>query len=257
MLQIAKQALRAGLRKLGYDLVAAGQAPQSEFPPDFEPEAQELCRTVRPYTMTSPERIYALRQAVQYVIQAAIPGDIVECGVWRGGSMMAVARTLLQLGVRDRALHLFDTFDGMPPPSGEDVTFKGEAASDLMAVTEKETATVWAYSGLEAVKRNLASIGYPPDRTHFIPGKVEDTIPQGAPPQIALLRLDTDWYESTYHELVHLYPRVSPGGVIIIDDYGHWTGARKAVDQYLAEQKLTVLLHRIDYTGRAFLKPQN
>jgi hypothetical protein len=86
---------------------------------------------------------------------------------------------------------------------------------------------------------------------------VEDTIPQDAPAQIALLRLDTDWYESTYHELVHLYPRVSPGGVIIIDDYGHWTGARKAVDQYLAEQKLTVLLHRIDYTGRAFLKPQN
>jgi hypothetical protein len=88
----------------------------------------------------------------------------------------------------------------------------------------------------------------------FIKGKVEETIPEQAPAQIALLRLDTDWYESTYHELVHLYPRLSPGGILIIDDYGHWAGARKAVDEYFAEHRLNLFLHRIDYTGRICIK---
>ncbi len=113
---------------------------------------------------------------------------------------------------------------------------------------------VWAYSALEEVKHNLLSTGYPAERISFIKGKVEETIPLNAPPQIALLRLDTDWYESTYHELVHLFPRLSSGGILIIDDYGHWKGARKAVDKYFSENKLDLLLHRIDYSGRICVK---
>jgi hypothetical protein len=112
-----------------------------------------------------------------------------------------------------------------------------------------------AYSALDEVKHNLSSTGYPAEQMFFIKGKVEDTIPEQAPDRIALLRLDTDWYESTYHELLHLYPRLSPGGVLIIDDYGHWAGARKAVDKYIAEYNLKLFLHRIDYTGRICVKP--
>jgi len=118
----------------------------------------------------------------------------------------------------------------------------------------KATSIVWAYSPLEEVKRNLRLTGYDESRITYIQGKVEDTIPVRASERIALLRLDTDWYESTYHELVHLYPRLSVGGVLIIDDYGHWQGARRAVDQYIEENRLKILLNRIDYTGRIAVK---
>jgi hypothetical protein len=204
--------------------------------------------------MTSAERIFALRQAVMHVVQHEIPGDVVECGVWKGGSMMAVARTLKELRSTERNLHLFDTFDGMPTPGEEDVSLDDESAAELMSKSDKESGVVWAYGAVGEVQRNLLSTGYPAERISFIKGKVEETIPLSAPAQIALLRLDTDWYESTYHELVHLFPRLSSGGILIIDDYGHWKGARKAVDRYFSEHKLDLLLHRIDYTGRICVK---
>jgi hypothetical protein len=205
--------------------------------------------------MTSPERVFALRESVKYLVQNKIHGDIVECGVWKGGSMMAVARTLMESGALDRRLFLFDTFSGMTPPTGVDVNFEGTPAAHLLSEsTEKSNSSIWAYGGLEEVKRNLRTTGYPEERTVFVKGRVEDTIPEHAPDRIALLRLDTDWYESTRHELSHLYPRLSQGGVLIIDDYGHWAGARKAVDSYMTEHNLPLLLHRIDYTGRICIK---
>jgi len=226
-----------------------------QLSPDFDEGTRDLWRFVQPFTMTSPERIFALRQSVQYIVRHGIAGDIVECGIWKGGSMMAIARTLQECGVIDRNLLLFDTFDGMTPPTREDVDINGAAAAGLLSESAKQTSSIWAYAALEEVRDNLRITGYPEDRMFFIKGKVEDTIPERAPDQIALLRLDTDWYESTSHELLHLYPRVSQGGVIIIDDYGHWAGARKAVDHYMAKHNLKILLHRIDYTGRIFMKP--
>jgi O-methyltransferase len=97
----------------------------------------------------------------------------------------------------------------------------------------------------------MQSTGYPSDRVHYVKGLVEATVPQQAPDEIAILRLDTDWYESTKHELEHLWPRVRPGGVLIVDDYGHFEGARRAVDEFFGPG---VFLHRIDYTGRLVLK---
>jgi hypothetical protein len=104
------------------------------------------------------------------------------------------------------------------------------------------------------VKELIGSSGYPDAKVHYVVGRVEDTVPDGAPSEIALLRLDTDWYESTKHELVHLYPRLTPGGVLIIDDYGHWAGCRKAVDEYFSERGRHLLFSRIDYAGRIALK---
>jgi hypothetical protein len=101
----------------------------------------------------------------------------------------------------------------------------------------------------------MTATGYPSNKIHFIKGPVEETIPRQMPsPSIALLRLDTDWYESTKHELIHLFPRLSAGGILIIDDYGHWAGARQAVDEYFAGLPEKYFFHRIDYSGRLIVK---
>ena len=223
--------------------------------PDFEPAHLDTLNVVRPYTMTSPERVHALIEAVKYVTRSRVPGAIVECGVWRGGSMMAAARTLLSLGSSERDLYLFDTFEGMSPPSEHDVDMGGQRAGAMLATQSKTDAgSYWCYASLEDVRGALAQVGYPAERVHYVKGKVEETVPAQAPQQIALLRLDTDWYESTQHELRHLFPRLARGGVIIIDDYGHWRGARQAVDEYIAQNQVPLFLHRIDYTGRIGVK---
>lgn len=228
---------------------------QEAFPPDVAADFLETYKKVKPYTMTSPERIFALCEAVKYIQDKHIEGDIVECGVWKGGSMMAVAETLLRTGDTHRDLYLFDTFEGMSPPTENDVDIGGMTAASLLDRSDKEKdETVWCNASLDVVKAALGSTAYPSDKIHFVKGMVEQTIPGFVPDRIALLRLDTDWYESTKHEMEHLFPRLSKGGVLIIDDYGHWQGARKAVDEYLEKNDVKILLNRIDYTGRIAVK---
>ena len=224
------------------------------FPFDFDEADKELYRRVDPYTMTTPPRVYALVRAVEYVVARGVPGAIVECGVWRGGSMMAAALTLLRLGVTDRELYLIDTFSGMPPPSEVDTTRSGVRAADLLA-QEDEDSHIWAIASLPDVSAAVLSVGYPEQQIHFVEGLVEETLPAEAPEEIALLRLDTDWYSSTKHELEQLYPRLAPGGVLILDDYGHWQGARRAVDEYFGKNRITLLLNRVDGTARICVKP--
>ncbi len=239
-------------RLLGYDLTRINSRI---FSPDIPPSSIETYRKVSPYTMTSPERIFSLCDAVRYICENNIEGDIVECGVWKGGSMMAIADTLLQLGNSSRNLHLFDTFEGMSTPSENDIDIDGISAESLLKISDKKQEnSVWCHAGLATVKESIGTIGYPENRVHFIKGLVEQTIPEYAPEKIALLRLDTDWYESTRHEMEHLFPRLAKGGILIIDDYGHWQGARKAVDEYIRSHSLQLFLNRIDYTGRIAVK---
>ncbi|MBD2327826.1 TylF/MycF/NovP-related O-methyltransferase [Alkalinema sp. FACHB-956] len=229
---------------------------RTSFPSDFDENSIAVIRSVQPYTMTSVERIFALMQAVEYVVRADIPGAVVECGVWQGGSMMAVAQTLQRWGDTDRDLYLFDTYEGMPQPTEADVDYSGNpAAAEFEAMKKTADSSDWCYASIEQVRQNLASTGYPAHRVNLIKGKVEDTIPAQAPDKIAILRLDTDWYESTHHELIHLFPRLVGGGVLIIDDYGHWQGSRRATDEYLAEHQVPLLLNRVDYTARIAVKP--
>jgi O-methyltransferase len=169
--------------------------------------------------------------------------------------MMATALTLIECEDLSRDLFLFDTFEGMVPPTERDVAIDGQSASRLLESHEKtEGDLVWCYATLNQVRDAMSGTGYRADRVHCVKGKVEDTIPDHAPSRIALLRLDTDWYESTRHELDHLFPRLVRGGVLIIDDYGHWKGAREAVDEYLKTKGIKLLLNRIDYTGRIAVK---
>ena len=169
--------------------------------------------------------------------------------------MMAVARTLLECGCTDRDLYLFDTYEGMTAPGAHDTDFLGrDGARQFESKRTGADSSEFCFASVEDVRQAMFSTGYPHDRIHFIKGKVEETIPMQAPEHIALLRLDTDWYESTKHELLHLFPRLSRNGILIIDDYGDWVGARKAVDEYFAAHGLKPFLARIDTTGRVYVK---
>jgi O-methyltransferase len=242
------------LRSAGVELrrIEAAAAPDRFW--DIEPWVAEIVGKVEPFTMTSPERISALCHAVRYIARAGIPGDIVECGVWRGGSMMAAALTLLAEG-EERTLWLYDTFQGMPPPTAIDraAKYHGKPAKLILAESD-QSSNYWAISQIDEVRANLESTRYPPHLIKYIAGKVEDTIPHETPKQIALLRLDTDWYESTKWELVQLYPLLAIGGILILDDYGFWEGARKATDEYIFDSRAALLLHRIDGGGRIAIK---
>jgi hypothetical protein len=219
---------------------------------DFFP-VYEMCKR---YTMTSVERMYALYQSVKYVVEKKIEGDFVECGIWKGGSAMLIAATLVQLKCYDKKIYLYDTFDGMSTPSEKDINYAGKGAEKLLidAKNNKEESDIWALCSLEKVKQNFSIINYPEENIFYVKGKVEDTVNANSHEKICLLRLDTDWYESTYHEMKYLYPVLEKGGVLIIDDYGHWKGSREAVDQYCNENHINILLNRIDYSGRIAIK---
>lgn len=241
-----RRSLRNALRVFGYEL----NRTRSPWPRDFVQADIDLCREVSPYTMTSPEAIYTLVEAVRHAVSNGLPGAIVECGVWKGGSMMAVARTLLSLGKTDVDLFLFDTFEGMTEPTEKDIHWTGETAKTQLAREEEEEESLaWARATLGQVQSAMSAIPYPQSRIHFVKGRVEETLPEQAPPQIALLRLDTDWYDSTKHELIHLYPRIVPGGILIIDDYGWWRGAAEATDEYFRDNGPRPFLARVDADG--------
>jgi O-methyltransferase len=242
------------LRTVGYAILRRMRSYET-FLPDFTDEDIQIIRAVKPYTATSTDRIYGLLNAVRYIVANNIPGDFVECGVWKGGSAMTMIKTLQQLRAPEREVHLFDTFAGMTAPTDKDTSqFEPDTVAAYEALKEENGICRWAYASLDEAKRNVLSTGYDPKKIHWIVGRVEDTLPGNTPQQISLLRLDTDFYESTKAELVHLWPRLIPGGVIIVDDYGHWDGVRIAIDEYVAEHKIKLLLNRLDYSGRIGVK---
>lgn len=223
---------------------------------DFTKFEIDVISKVSNFTMTSPARIVTLIRATEYVVKNNIEGDFVECGVWKGGSVGACVLTLNKLSKNNRKIWLFDTFEGMNTPSEVDYDINGKLASDRLDVEDIETSWIWAKAQLDEVKNNVYSFGYPIEKINFIKGVVEETlISNEIPEKISLLRLDTDWYESTKIELEVLYPRLVSGGVLIIDDYGHWNGCRKAVDEFFDCMEFSPFLNRIDYTGRIIIKP--
>lgn len=240
-----RQVVRGGLKRVGRG--RGGEAGET-LPNDMEPHETAIYRRVAPYTMAGPVRALSLMRAVEYLIKHGIAGDLVECGVWKGGSMMTVALSLLRNGGADRELWLYDTFTGMSDPTERDIPRQGLQAEEV-------ARSSYFVAPLDGVRRAMESTGYDPARMHYVAGKVEETIPARAPERIALLRLDTDWYESTRHELIHLFPRLVRGGVLILDDYGAWQGARQATDEYLAGTGVPILLQRVDASARITVKP--
>jgi O-methyltransferase len=237
-----RQRVKSDVRRA---LKSRGRVVRRPYPSDFTPELIQICERTSGYTTSPRDRIAALHLAVEHLDRVHIPGAIAETGVWRGGSMMIAALTLLNLGSTERDLYLFDTFAGMPEPGDVD-TSGGTSALPIWREHPD-----WMMASEPDVRRAMLSTGYPEERVHLVRGMVEETIPLQAPEQIALLRIDTDWYSSVKHSLESLYPRLQPGGILILDDYGAWDGARKAVDEFFNG---SVFLQRIDYTARLVVK---
>jgi O-methyltransferase len=221
--------------------------------PEISAGEAELLRRYAPFTMTSIERQWALIKAVEYLNANKIAGDFVECGVWRGGNLM-IAKDLCRQSEVGRKFYLFDTFTGMSAPTAADTTHSGADASATYRERVREGHVDWVYASLDDVRESFRRANLLDDQVIFVKGKVEDTLAdkRNVPEKIALLRLDTDFYESTRAELEVLYPRLVSGGVLIVDDYGHWRGARKAVDEYF--KGAVILWSRIDYTARMSVK---
>jgi hypothetical protein len=224
---------------------------------DDEEAARQALAVVDAYTMTSYERLVTLWQQVRYLDRAGIPGCLVECGTWQGGASGMMALAHLAAGQPTRALHLFDSFMGLPEPDHQK---DGTAAIDYAAgKASGNLESIGRCVGPLEVNQQLIGriIKYPPDLTHYHVGWFQDTVPPAAAVigPIALLRLDGDWYESTKICLERLYPAVSSGGLVVIDDYGKWSGCRQAVDEFMAGLARPLLLNYVDPAGRYFIVP--
>lgn len=244
-------------------LLAAGYEVRKKVDDALDPvetraSDEAIWNAVKPFTMTSRFRVLALISAVRYIVTHRVPGDLVECGVWRGGSAMAMALTLSEMGASNRKIWLYDTFSGMTAPTTHDVDRYGSPADEQMSsIGLIDGHSAWCFSPREQVEANMQSTGLSSELVEYVEGDVVETLGHTLPGEIALLRLDTDWYESTAAEMRTLYPLVSSNGVCIIDDFGHWTGARQAVLEYFQEHPPAPLLNRVDYSGRLIIKPSN
>ncbi|CAN7689725.1 TylF/MycF/NovP-related O-methyltransferase [Aminobacter sp. LjRoot7] len=228
---------------------------------DRDPLFTELFAIAREYTMTSKEVMFSLYQAARYVAVRQIPGDFVECGVWRGGSSLLAALTFRHLDKpakrhllkkpRPRQLWLYDTFEGMTAPTAADVDIGGNSASGYIEQFADDGR--WCYADAADVRNTFDTNGFDDSQVRLVKGDVLETLRKPVPEAISILRLDTDWYESTKLELEVLYPRLVTGGVLIIDDYGHWEGSRQAVDELFAKTP-SLLLHRTSYAVRTAIK---
>lgn len=227
----------------------------AEFP-ELNEVDRGLVRKIqsRGLTMTSFESMCVLASSCNYVIKARIEGDFVETGVWRGGSSILAA---LLLG-SNRKCHLFDTYEGMPAPSAFDFRVGQTDASSTKSKWEtlkRGTGSDWVRSSITEVKKNLKDFDVDMTKVNFVIGMVEETVKQAGIEKISLLRIDTDFYSSTKAALIELWPKLSVGGILILDDYSHWDGARRAVDEYFIEKKI-LMLPIPNSGGRVVVKPE-
>ncbi len=226
-----RQPAWVGSQTLRYVREALAQVSPSRF--------ASLFRQVKPLTMCSYARLLSLHRAVLHVEEHKIPGDLVECGVARGGSAAMMALTLHG---RSRRLWLFDTFEGLPEPSPENPDHH---------IASLYTGT--CRGSLDEVRSSFRRLGIE-ENTHVVPGLFHETLPRCGIESIAVLHVDGDWYESVMTTLENLYDRVSKGGIVQLDDYGHWAGAHRAVDEFMSRRGITQSLRRIDFSGRQLTK---
>ena len=248
-----KSAIKKILRAFDYDIIK-GRTYFYDFYPDTTDLEQKIINDAREFTITSVRRLESLVRTVKYIKDNAVPGAIVECGVWKGGSIITAANMCYALGEMTREFYLFDTFAGMTEPSVHDEQYVHDEYNKKKT---DDGFSTWCRVSQQDVRSNIQkACKLPIEKFHFVEGPVEKTLdaPENIPDQIAVLRLDTDWYESTMKEMEVLFPRVVKNGVVIIDDYGHLQGARKAVDEYLKRMGITPLIYSVDMSCRSFVK---
>ena len=223
--------------------------------PEVSKDELDFIKGLEGYSMCPPAAHWSIIQSINYISKKKIEGDFVECGVFKGGNLILMNHIMQKLNLHKK-IFAYDTFDGMSEPTEFDMDLKYVSADKTFSDYKKNDEK-WCYGSLEEVKKNIEKF----DKNFlknfsFIKGKVEDTLDNinNLPQKISLLRLDTDFYESTKKELEILYPRLSKGGILIIDDYGHWKGSQKAVDEYFDLKNNFQFLHRIDYGTRLLIK---
>lgn len=242
---------------LGYEKRKKGRK-SVRMPIELSPAECDIIDYVKSkkISMVSYERLWATLMACKHVINSDIEGDFVECGVWRGGNAI-IAAAMFDLYGAQRNVWLFDTFKGMTAPTEVDIRASdGQVATSKYLAHQRSDHNEWAYASLEDVKENFRSKELLSDNVIFVEGDVCATLDQekNIPSKISVLRLDTDWYESTKKELEVLYPKMSMGGFLILDDYGSWSGSKKATDEYFDRLRNRPFFHYIDNPGRIAVK---
>ena len=204
-------------------------------------------------TMGGKDNLAATILAVRYVCQNKIKGDFVECGVWRGGHGIAAALTFDLYQSKNKII-CFDTFLGMTKPTDKDFRiYNNEKAITKFNSSSRENHNTWCYASFEEVENNFLRANVSKANFQLIKGDVAETLPKFEVDAISFLRLDSDWYESTKVELKYLWPLLAVNGVLVVDDYGHWQGSKKAVDEFF-QSSPTILFHAIDYKSRSGIK---
>lgn len=255
-MQTVKKAVKAAFRAAGIEVRRPATPPG--LPVEFGTAEREIFAYIRAQglSMVSDEHLFATILACRHVIEQKIPGDFVECGVYKGGNALIAAALFKAYGVR-RKVWLFDTFLGMTEPTALDKeSTTGVAAIEEYSQKDRGDHNDWVFCPIDQVQAHFDAAGLLSDQIVFVQGDVLQTLGNGEhlPDQVSVLRLDTDWYESTRIELEVLYPRLSVGGVLLIDDYGHFSGAQQATDEYFARGTPRPLLNYTDYTGRVGVK---
>ena len=243
-------------KKINYNLHKIESINIEQEFPDSNNFEKELFEIISEYTMTSHERIFALMKSINFVKHNNVDGDFVECGVWRGGNLILFQKFIEKYNL-SKKIYAYDTFEGMSEPDKIDETFKGESSKDLLnklykkKVDRKKNILI-ADCSIEQVQENFKKFSNK-NNLICVKGPVEKTldIKENLPNKISILRLDTDWYSSTKKELEILFPLLEKNGILIIDDYGFWKGARKAVDEYFENKNVTMF--KIDFTGRMII----
>jgi hypothetical protein len=219
---------------------------RTSYPDIREAFFWEVFERYKRFTYLGVERFYNIYKAIEYIAKSGLTGDIAECGVFLGGSILGAAHFAAHFGLVGRKFYVFDTFQGFPVETIEkDIGGEVQDLSNL---------TVFNRNFRAVVESNISQSGLDPSSFVLVEGLVEDTLPGFTESNLSYLRLDTDYYESTMVELSSLYPRLEKGGVLIVDDYGHFEGVRLAVDQYFGDLGHWPLLQRVDYTGRCGIK---
>jgi len=206
---------------------------------------KRLTNLVLPYTLLSHERIENLYSLACRIERELVPGDVIECGVCNGGSAAILASSATRSRLK-RTVWLLDSFRGMPDVTSEDGVAVGGRTAESHVGQE--------VGRISRVQEVLGRVGADLNRIRIIPGWFQDTLPSVTATEISLLNIDADWYKSVKFCLEAFYDRVVPGGFISFDDYGHWPGCRKAVDEFFEARKLPYKLVQVDYTARWFRK---
>lgn len=197
------------------------------------------------HTMIGVRRLDNLQECIQDVLARGVPGDLIEAGVWRGGASIFMRAVLKAHGVEDRTVWLSDSFQGLPPPNDDEYPAD---AGDLHHTIDELAVS------LDEVRENFRRYGLLDDQVRFLPGWFRDTLPGAPIERLAIIRIDGDMYESTTQVLEALYPKLVPGGYLIVDDYGGIPACRRAVDDYREAMGITDDIRQIDWTGVYWLR---